>query len=279
MTPVDRGRPQSPVPAPSFAPPAPSIVIHVQRDRTRAFLRAAFPRRKGRVVAVKSATDCERALRTTVVDAVIVDLAAAQEETWRIAALAREYPSAPFFGITSLRAGEASVLAHCASHEFVDVLVDAVDERVARQLVVRECFTSRFARALDEPPAALSLVTPLQRSAWRYVVANAGRSVQTALLAKELRVTREHLSRSFAAGGAPNLKRVIDLVRLLVAAELAKNPGHDLRDIAHMLAYASASHLAATSQRIAGTRPVSLSRLRTVDLIDRFAKGHARSRG
>ena len=98
-------------------------------------------------------------------------------------------------------------------------------------------------------------------------------------LAKHLGVTREHLSRTFAAEGAPNLKRVIDLVRLLAAAELAKNPGYDIRDVARVLGFASSSHLAVAAGRISGTRPASLTRLRTVDLIERFAHGRSRSRG
>ncbi len=91
-------------------------------------------------------------------------------------------------------------------------------------------------------------------------------------------VTREHLSRSFASRGAPNLKRVIDLVRLVAAAELAKNPGYDVRDVARVLDFASASHLSSTAQRVVGTRPASLARLRAVDLIERFSQGRGRSR-
>jgi AraC-like DNA-binding protein len=153
-----------------------------------------------------------------------------------------------------------------------------VDDAVARDIVNRQSFSARFAWALHDPPAALSLSSPLQRETWRSVVANAGRGVRTDSLAKLLRVTREHLSRTFAADGGPNLKRVIDLVRLLAAAELAKNPGYDVRDVAKVLGFASPSHLSTTSQRIVGTKSASLSRLRTVDLIERFARGHGRSR-
>ena len=103
--------------------------------------------------------------------------------------------------------------------------------------------------------------------------------MRTSALAEELRVTREHLSRSFAAAGGPNLKRIIDLVRIVAAAELAKNPGYDLRDIAGILDFASSSHLSSTAMRVVGTKPTSLARLRTVDLVERFAKGHGRSRG
>lgn len=98
-------------------------------------------------------------------------------------------------------------------------------------------------------------------------------------LAREVGVSREHLSRHFSTPGGPNLKRVIDLVRMIGAAELAKNPGLDIRDVASILGFASSSHLAVTAQRVLGTRPASLSRLRTVDLIERFTQGRTRSRG
>ena len=118
----------------------------------------------------------------------------------------------------------------------------------------------------------------MQVKAWEFIVSHAGRRVSTGVLARRLGVTREHLSRTFAADGAPNLKRVIDLVRLLAAAELSKNPGYDLRDVAAVLDFASSSHLSSTAQRVIGTRPASLARLRTADIIQRFTRGHGRSR-
>jgi AraC-like DNA-binding protein len=209
----------------------------------------------------------------------VVDLGGGHEDTWAAAGLAREFPSVPFFALTSLRAAEGPALAQCATLEFADVLVEDVDEDAIRELVLRHAFSTRFSRALEAPPPALGLATALQVDAWRFVVQHAGRPVRTAALADWLGVTREHLSRTFSAGGAPNLKRIIDLVRLIAAAELAKNPGYDVRDVANVLSFASSSHLSSTAQRIAGTRPGSLSRLRTVDLIERFSRGHARSRG
>ena len=97
--------------------------------------------------------------------------------------------------------------------------------------------------------------------------------MRTELVAAQLNVTREHLSRSFAAAGSPNLKRIIDLVRLIAAAELAKNPGYDVSEVARVLEFASPSHLTSTAQRIVGTRSASLARLRTGDLIERFQAG------
>lgn len=254
------------------------VVAHAKRERARALLRGAFPRRKGRLVLARNAEEVRVALRTSLVDAVVVDIGAAQEETWKVSSLAGEHPTTAFFGITPLRAGDATAVADCAHRDFAGVLLEGVDDAVARDLVLRAAFSTRFARALQNPPPSLSLGSPLQRQVWAMIVSHAGRPVRTGTLAAELGVTREHLSRSFAANGSPNLKRVIDLVRVIAAAELAKNPGLDLRDVSEVLGFASPSHLATTSQRIAGTKPVSLTRLRTVDIFERFGRGHARSR-
>jgi AraC-like DNA-binding protein len=260
---------------------ASSIVIFAHRDRARAMARSIFPRRRNRLVVTRTSAVFAQTFHETLVDAAIVDVSAATstgEETWRVASLAREFPSVPFFALLPLRASDGPTLAQCAAYDFSDVLVEGVDDVVARDIVSRESFTARFARALHDPPRALSLSTPLQQTTWRCVISRAGRGVRTDTLAASLHVTREHLSRTFAGDGGPNLKRVIDLVRLIAAAELAKNPGYDVRDVAKVLGFASPSHLSTTSQRIVGTKSASLARLRTVDLIERFAKGHGRSR-
>jgi AraC-like DNA-binding protein len=255
------------------------VVLYAVRERARTLMRSAFPRRRARLILTRTPEELDAAFRSSLVDAAIIDLAGAQDETWRSAALAREFPSVPFFGLTALRAAEAPALAQCVALDFADVIVESIDEAVARDLVLRAAFSTRFSNALGTPPDALGLETPLQRAAWRGIVSWSGRPVRTQLLADAIGVTREHLSRTFSAAGAPNLKRVIDLVRLISAAELAKNPGYDVRDVAAVLDFASSSHLSSTAQRVVGMKPASLARLRAVDLVDRFTKGHGRSRG
>jgi transcriptional regulator GlxA family with amidase domain len=255
------------------------VVGCTRRARTREKLRATFPARRTQLIVVNDAGECRVALGTQLVDAVIVDLAAPTEDTWRSAALAREFPSAAFFGLAALHISEGSSLATAATLDLVDVLVDGVDDRVLEPVIVRESFTTRFAAALDAPPIQLGLEDPLQLEVWRYLIAHGGRPVRTSWLAARLRLTREHLSRRFGARGAPNLKRVADLVRVLAASELCRNPGHDARDVARILRFASPGHLATTAQRIAGARTASLARLRLGDLVERFAAGRSRSRG
>jgi AraC-like DNA-binding protein len=259
--------------------PPPTIIAYTPRERSRAMVRVAFSRRRARVIPVRTPEELEAAATRHLIDAVIVDLVAPTDDCWKIAAYAREYPSAPFFGILAMRSADGPTLSRASSLEFADVLAEGIDDSAARDLVWPLTFTSRFATALDEPPPQLGLTTERQLAVWRAVIAHGGRPVRTAPLARSLGISREHLSRAFASSTAPNLKRVIDFIRLLAAAELAKNPGYDIRDVAAVLEFASSSHLSTSAQRVVGTRPASLARLRTIDLIQRFAQGRGRSRG
>ena len=248
-----------------------SVVTLLKRDRARALVRAAFPRRRAHLLAAKTAADGEALLPRELVDVVLVD-AGGGDEASRLIARAEEFPSFPFVLITTLLPADAPMVARAAAAGVVDVLVEGVDDSVARELVLRRAFSTRFERALATPPPMLHLDTPLQVAVWHRVVRRAGRPVRTDQLAKELSVSREHLSRTFAVGQAPTLKRVIDLVRILAAAELAKNAGFDLRDVANVLGFASSSHLSSTTQRLVGARASSLSRLRAIDLLERFSQ-------
>jgi AraC-like DNA-binding protein len=258
--------------------PAPRL-IYAGRERSRSSVRSAFPRRRWRHNIARNSGDFAKAFRESLIDAAIIDACVPSEDVWTTASLARDFPSIPFFAVLPMRATEGPALARFASLEFADLIADGLDDRVIRELVVPHTFSRRFADALMTPPPALGLSTPMQMATWRAMLPYAGRPMRTSELAKSVGVTREHLSRHFSQGGAPNLKRVIDLVRLIGAAELAKNPGYDIKDVAGVLGFASPSHLSVTASRVLGSRPASLARLRTVDLIDRFTRGRTRSRG
>lgn len=257
----------------------PTVVACTTRERCRDALRRSLPRRRARLSFVRGYDDLLAALHGTLVDAVVVDLGQGGDDLWSAAAVAREFPSIPFFAYAALRPGELPALARATSLEFADCLVEGVEDDLCRDLLLPATFTVRFATALRGAESRIGLTTPIQHEAWRFIVAQGGRTVRTDAIAQAVGLTREHLSRRFAADGAPNLKRVIDLVRLLAAAELAKNPGYDLPDIARVLGFASASHLSASCQRLVGVKSGSLARLRPTDLMDRFVKqGRGRSR-
>ncbi|HWG35925.1 MAG TPA: AraC family transcriptional regulator [Gemmatimonadaceae bacterium] len=262
----------------SASPAFPCILVYAGRERSRAFVRAAFPRRRCHTVLVRNLEEFEAAIRRELIDAVVVDLAAQGDAHWTLAARAVDFPSTPFFGLLPFRTTDAEAVAHAAALGFADVLCEQIDEASARDIIAPLSYSSRFARALSDAPDSLGFTSETQRKTWRAIVHHAGRPVTTTTLAAVMGVTREHLSRNFARDRGANLKRVIDLVRLISAAELSKNPGYDVRDVAAVLGFASSSHLAVTTQRIASTRPASLSGLRTIDLVDRFVQGRTRSR-
>lgn len=251
------------------AAPTLSLLALLKRERARALVRAAFPRRRAHIVAVKTVADVEAQLTQQLVDAVIID-GSAGEEAMRVIARAEEFPSVPFFVVSAMLPADGPMLARAAECGVAELLVEGVDDSVAREMVSRLAFSTRFERALALPPPQLHLETALQIAVWQSIVRRAGRPIRTEQLARDLGVSREHLSRSFAVGQAPTLKRVIDLVRVFAAAELAKNAGYDVRDVAHVLGFASSSHLSSTTQRLVGAKASSLTRLRAVDLLDRF---------
>ncbi len=260
------------------SPASPCVLAYVPRERGRTFLRTAFPRKRARTITAKTPEEFDQCLRRDLIDAVVVDFVMAGDDAWTVAAKSVDFPSIPFFALVQSRATDGPTIARVAQLGFADVLTEQVDEDTAMALIAPYTYTTRFANALVDPPSSLGLVTEAQRQTWKNIIQHAGRPVTTTELAAVVGVTREHLSRNFAQGKGANLKRVIDLVRLLSAAELSKNPGYDIRDVAAILGFASSSHLAVTTHRIASTRPASLSGLRSVDLIERFVQGRTRSR-
>lgn len=249
----------------------PVVCTMLRRERARALVRAAFPRRRAQLLAVRTREELLATMTHQLVDAVIVD-GGVGDEVARVLPLAEDFPSAPFFFVTAMLPTDAPLVGRAIECGCADLLVEGIDEASARSLIQHRGFSQRFDRALADPPLMLGLDSSLQRQVWRSLVRRAGRPVRTEQLAQEHGMSREHLSRSFANGTAPTLKRVIDLVRVLAAAELAKNPGFDVRDVAQVLGFASSSHLSGTTQRLVGAKASSLSRLRSVDLLERFAQ-------
>ena len=116
---------------------------------------------------------------------------------------------------------------------------------------------------------------------WDYVLTTADRPLRTEALAGRFDVSREHLSRQFAAGGAPNLKRVVDLGRIVSAAQLLANPGYAPGEVAGLLGFSSSSHLSRTAKRVADANAGSLGELGELapeEILRRFVRGRTRSR-
>ena len=248
------------------------ILAYVTREHTRARIRASLVRIHRRGVLVRTEHDFANAFGTHFVDSALVEVAS-DGDGHAPAELAREYPSVPFIALTPFRPVDAPAIARCAELDFADVLADGTDDVLLAHALLAHGFSARFAAALHTPPTPLALTAPLQLAAWRASIARAGRPVGTAEIAGTLGVTREHLSRSFSAGGSPTLKRVLDLVRLLAAGELAKNPGYDLTAVARLVGFSSSAKLSATVKRLVRAHASALSALRATDLIERFLRG------
>ncbi len=250
-------------------------VFHPRREARRA-VRRGYPRSTGGVVRLCRTLDAvERLLGSRLVDAVVLDVKAAPEEALRLAGRFRRIPVHAF---SAFRADDGRLLAACQAAGVAGILIEGVDNAVVGEWVAGR--TAQVARreALHDAPRLLRLTERLQLAAWEAALATLGAPLRTADLARLLRVSREHLSREFGAGGAPNLKRVLDLVRVACAADLLANPGYTVRAVVRILDYASAGHLAAAARRVGGATATELRTLGVRGVLGRFVRGRTRSR-
>ena len=269
-----RGDPDpSPAGPPVRLPPC-IVVFHPRRDARRA-LKTGYPRGAGQVLLCRSVEAVERLLYQRLVDAVVLDAKAAPPAALT---LPRRFPRIPVYALSACRPDDGPVMAEWRAAGFAGVFVEGVDNAVLGESVAARSAQAVRRAALAEAPRLLRLTDRLQLGAWEEVLRRVSRPLRTVEVAQALRVTREHLSREFAAGGAPNLKRVIDLARTACAADLLANPGYSVRAVVRILGYASASHLSAASRRVAGATAVELRDLGPRGVLGRFVRGRTRSR-
>lgn len=229
------------------------------------------------LVGCRSAAQLHGALTSRLVDAVV--FAPTRTPLADSAALRSAFPRIPWIAFAPFRPDDGTLLLACHAGAVALVLVDGVDNAVAGDLVVRHSAAAERRRALADAPRVLRLTEPLQREVWHYLLDRVDQTVRTGEIASALGCSREHLSRQFGAGGAPNLKRVIDLTRIACAASLLRNPGYEVAAVTRILRFATASHLSATARRIAGVSTSGLAALGPRGVLGNFARGKTRSRG
>ncbi len=254
----------------------PAVAALLDSRPAMTALRRSLPRTAGRVIACRSPAALDRALADRLVDAIV--LAPATAVPLAIAGLRARVPGIPIVAYAPFRPDDGELLSGYRRQQVAAVVVEGVDDAVVGELVARCSLTSARRRAMADGPRALRLTEPLQRLAWDFLVGAVERPVRTADLARRLSVSREYLSRQFGAGGAPNLKRVIDLTRVACAAQLLQNPGYTPAAAVRLLHFASSSHLATTSRRIAGITPGELGALGPRGVLAAFVRGNTRSR-
>jgi AraC-like DNA-binding protein len=239
-------------------------------------LRRSMPSSGPAVVTCRSIAGLHRILDTRLTDAVVLAPSAAALP--EVSALRSGLPNIPVIAYAAFRPDDGELLLACRDHGIAAAAVAGVDDAIVGDMIVRCSLTAARTRALADGPRMLRLTEPLQQDAWDVLVREVERPVRTVSLARRLDVSREHLSRQFGAGGAPNLKRVIDLGRIACAAQLLQNPGYRIAHVVRLLNFASSSHLAGTTRRITGASPSVLAELGPRGVLLAFARGKTRSR-
>ncbi|HYC33303.1 MAG TPA: hypothetical protein VEB59_13515 [Gemmatimonadales bacterium] len=239
-------------------------------------LRRTLPRGGVTLVRCRGLAGLRRLLQGRLVDAVV--LSPGNLALSELAELRASLPGLPVVAYAAFRPDDGELLLACRRHAVATVAIEGVDDAVVGDMVARVSLTAERRRALAEAPRMLRLTEPLQRAAWDLLLAEVERPIRTSELARRLSVSREHLSRQFGAGGAPNLKRVIDLTRVACAAQLLANPGYAIPTVVTLLHFASSSHLSGTARRIANVSTRGLGGLGTKGVLGAFVKGNTRSR-
>ncbi|HEY2806634.1 MAG TPA: helix-turn-helix domain-containing protein [Gemmatimonadales bacterium] len=255
----------------------PATILLLAGPRARAALRRALPRGRARLVSCRAAPQLERLLQLALADAVIVDvkLPGARE---LLASCRAAFPHLPRFAYSAFRPDDGELLRICVDQCGAVPIVEGVEDAVLAELVLPLTASASRESSLASAPRLLRLVEPIQERAWREVLRRVGGPIRAADIARALKVSREHLSRQFGAGGAPNIKRVIDLARTATAADLLANPGYSVRTVARILRFSSASHLSGSARRVAGVTAAELPGLGPRGVLAAFMRGRTRSR-
>lgn len=254
----------------------PAIAALLESRAALLALRRSLPRGGPRVVSCRTPTALQRLLETRLVDAVVLSPHPALLS--ELSEMRGRLPLVPIVAYAAFRPDDGELLLACRRHSVASVAVEGVDDPIVGDLVLRNSITAERRRALKDAPRMLRLTEPLQRAAWDLLLGEVERPMRTTALAGKLRVSREHLSRQFGAGGAPNLKRVIDLTRVACAAQLLGKPGYAVHTVVRVLHFTSSHHLASTARRIANVPTRGLGNLGPRGVLGAFVKGNTRSR-
>jgi len=235
-------------------------------------LRRTLPSAGPRVVTCRTFATLQRLLCNRLVDAVV--LAPHASLLGDLADLRTNIPTIPIVAYAPFRPDDGDLLLACRRCAIASVAVEGVDDAIVGDMVVRHSLAAKRRVALADAPRLLRLTEPLQQAAWDVLINEVERPIRTTTLAKRLRVSREHLSRQFGAGGAPNIKRVIDLTRIVTAAQLLANPGYSIQTVVRILGFASPTHLTHTARRIAGVPAAGLGPIGPIGVLTAFTRGN-----
>jgi AraC-like DNA-binding protein len=254
----------------------PAVAALLDSRAALGALRRSLPKGSAPVVACRSGSGLTRVLGTRLLEVVVLGPSTARGMD--LSSLRTRYPAIPVVAYGVFRSEDAELLLAWHRLPVAAVLVEGVDDPVAGEVVMRHSVSARRRAALRDAPQLLRLTEPLQRATWECLVRSGGRPPRTARIAKEMGLSREHLSRQFGAGGAPNLKRVADLLSVLAALSLLANPAYGINHVARLLKFSTPSHLRAMVRRITNLGLPEAQKLGEREVLGRFLRSGARSR-
>ena len=247
------------------------VAALLERRPAVVALRRALPRGEWPLFIGRSPAHLATLLHRHALEAIIIGPDAARGAV--LDALRRDFPGMPLILYLPLRSDDADLLRRAHRERVAAIAVEGLDEPVLPRLLLRHSLTARRRADLLPLAARLDLTDELQRRAWLVIVTRAPGGLDTASLARQLHVRRETLSRAFAAGGAPSLKRAIDAVRLVAAAQLLSNPGYKVADVARLLGFSSVSLLQQTARRTFGVSAREIASLDADRMAERLLTG------
>lgn len=242
-----------------------AVAALLERRPAILALRRALPRADWPLFTARSPSHLATLLHLHCFDAIVIGQDAARGPV--LDALCRDFPVMPLLLYMSVRSDDAELLRRMHRERVAAIAIEGMDEPLLPRILGRHGLTARRMAALLPLAERLDLTDDLQREVWSLIISHAASRLDTTTIAQQLGVRRETLSRRFAAGGAPSLKRAIDAVRLVAAAQLLGNPGYVVEDAARLLGFSSVSLLQQTARRTFG---VSARDVATLDA-DRIA--------
>ena len=241
-----------------------------------ASLRRSLPKGSGPLRGCRTAAALAAVVESELVDAIVLGARACR--TVDLAGLRRRFPGVPVVRYGVVRSDEGRALLDLEVIGIRTIAVEGIDDPMVGDLVARSGSATARREALAAVPAALRLTEPLQRRAFDLLAGTVGRPPSATSLARRLRVSREHLSRQFGAGGAPNLKRVTNLLQVLAVKDFLSNPGYGAPAAADRFGFASLSHLRTVVRRVVGLSVEGLPGASQAELVKRFVAQGGRSR-
>lgn len=236
----------------------PAWAAWLERRPALQSLRRALPAGAIRLVTVRHARQLEGLLHAQLLDGVVLGLESVRSGA--LGTLRHDYPTIPTLLFAPIRSEDAATVGWL-ERQGTPVLLEGLDEPLLAARAAETGFTGRRLSALLPLADRLDLTDALQRRAWEAIIRAAPVGLSTAALARQVGLTREALSRRFAAGRAPGLKAAIDGVRLVAAGQLLGSPGWRVADAARLLGYSSESLLQRTARRLVGTGARALGSL------------------